>query len=240
MTHTFKTKRHQGDWGLMHAMQYFISEGYECFVPLSEATRVDLVVMREQEILRVQVKTSTYSATEGRSHDVTLATSGGNQSWNRAIKTLSAEEVDVVFIWCSNETYWLFPISELEGKRAITVGHHNAEGHLVGGELPALPARSSLRSRKPSAKEQTVQRVYEPLVCPIDGCSESVSRAGRKCRSHAAVEANKSRSKTQWLPDEALVEAVREKGFSLTARELGVSDNAVRKRLRTRGLLPIK
>lgn len=219
----FKTPRHQGDWGLLKAMEYFVTEGYECFVPLSEATRVDLIVMCDREVLRVQVKSSTRTVTKGRSYQINLCTSGGNQSWNRVPKRLSSSEIDIVFAWCANDTSWLFPIDSVEGKDSITAGHHNANDYLVRGELPPLPKRSSLRRNAPKP------------VCGYEDCPTEVSRKGRNCPHHAGV--INSKEQGNWIPDHQLVTLVSERGFLAAGREIGVSDNAIRKRMRKRGLL---
>lgn len=241
MNHQFKTKRHQGDWGVLKAMQYFVSEGYDCFLPTTEGTRIDLIVTRDQETLRVQVKTSVHTLTGGRSFPVRTATSGGNRSWSKIMTTISADEVDLVFIWCAHEgleSCWLFPASEVEGKVSITVGHDNAEGHLVEGALvpPAKKGRP-VGIKETAVREQSSRTPVEPPVCPVDGCETVVSRKGRSCQHHAAVESNSKRTRTEWVGDTELLALVREGGFSATARQFGVSDNAVRKRLRSRGLL---
>lgn len=226
MKREFKTRRHQGDWGVLKAMQYFVSEGYDCFLPTTEGTRIDLIVTKESETLRVQVKTSMVTKTHGRSFEVAVATSGGNQSWNKVLKSISSAEVDLVFMWCEHEgleSWWLFTAAEVEGKVKVSVGHHNAPEHLVEGVL-VPPAK---KGRPPA----------EPAVCPVDGCETVVSRKGRSCQHHAAVESNSKRTRTEWVGDTELLALVREGGFSATARQFGVSDNAVRKRLRSRGLL---
>ena len=64
---------------------------------------------------------------------------------------------------------------------------------------------------------------------------QKVSRVNLRCKSCAAKE--KNNCKIDWPSNEALLSLVAETNFCEAGRILGVTDNAIRKRLRLRGLL---
>jgi len=64
---------------------------------------------------------------------------------------------------------------------------------------------------------------------------QKVSRVNLRCKSCAAKEKNKS--KIDWPSNDDLLRLIAETNFCEAGRRLGVTDNAIRKRLRLRGLL---
>lgn len=60
----------------------------------------------------------------------------------------------------------------------------------------------------------------------------SISRGALTCRKHTSYARP---TKTDWPSEEKLIEMIKSSSFLAVGAELGVSDNAVRKRLRTRG-----
>lgn len=83
-------------------------------------------------------------------------------------------------------------------------------------------------------------RAIEPPTCPH--CSTSVRRRAKKCPTcnnwlgTPAIPPRRP-EKITWPADVVLVAMVRKSSLLATGRALGVSDNAVRKRLRSRGLM---
>lgn len=74
-------------------------------------------------------------------------------------------------------------------------------------------------------------------------CGKVINRGCKRCRNCAAKERmspdNKTKflnknTKISWPPDDELWKMVEEKPFTTVAKELGVSDNAIRKRLKVR------
>ena len=65
-------------------------------------------------------------------------------------------------------------------------------------------------------------------------CKAEISRRSTWCRSCAG---KKAKTRIIWPNNEELVQMVKNTSFSAVGRQLGVSDNAVRKRLKRRGLL---
>lgn len=219
-TTLFTNPRKQGDIGVSAAIHYYTLKGYEILFPLTEATRYDLVVDTGEKLLRVQCKTSTYTENDGRSYQVGIATCGGNRSWSGVKKFISKDECDLVFIWCANDSLWEVPSEALHGKASFTACWKNRQYH-VGGPEPLPPVKGG-RPR--------LDQVSQCVDCGVE-----VSGRAKRCKTHAARQAQKT--KITWLPDDELIAMTQEIGFSATARQLGVSDNAIRKRLRVRGLL---
>lgn len=214
-------KRKQGDIGVAEAIRYYTRLGYEVFHPLTEATRVDLVALRGDEILRIQCKTSTYRKDGGRSYTVALVTSGGNKSWSGEVGRISAEEVDVVFVWCDNDSIWVVPSNIVEGKTAFTAGYKNRE-YLVSGPEPIKPDYSFPRNRGSVARENST----------CSECGVDISYGALTCRPHTSYYRG---TKTEWPSVDKLIPMIKESSYLAVGTKLGVSDNAVRKHLRTRG-----
>lgn len=220
-------KRKQGDIGVAEAIRYYTRLGYEVFHPLTEATRVDLIALKGTEILRIQCKTCVYRVKNRNSYSVNLVTSGGNQSWSREVSRISSEEVDIVFIWCGNDSIWVVPSSVVEGKRKFTAGYINREYHVDGPE-PVKPDYSFSRNRTSSGENKT--QVQKPNSC--SECGVLISRGALTCRKHTSYARP---TKADWPSIDKLIESIKESSYLAVGNSLGVSDNAVRKHLRTRG-----
>src|SRR5688500_14075632 len=78
--------RRQGDLGEFSAMHWLAQQGYALYLPLGHSPNVDLIAERGDELIRVQVKTSTVLRRDR--WEVTICTRGGNQSWNGVVKLL--------------------------------------------------------------------------------------------------------------------------------------------------------
>jgi hypothetical protein len=92
------------------------------FKPLFEVSDYDVIADFHdgRPPLRVQVKTSTCWR-NGR-FSVTLATRGGNQSWNGLVKLLDASRCDALFVHVGDGRRWFIPASELGGGAHIVLG----------------------------------------------------------------------------------------------------------------------
>jgi len=103
--------------GVGRAITYYTDKGYSVFVPVVDCNRYDLLVDTGEEILRVEVKTSTQ-----KDGAVGLRTLGGNQSWNGEVKRLSKKDCDRVYlVQLYHNAEKEFDISELEGRSSVRV-----------------------------------------------------------------------------------------------------------------------
>lgn len=71
----------------------------------------------------------------------------------------------------------------------------------------------------------------QPKTPPRCICGATVSRCGRKCQSCAKA----AMTKIVWPSIEQLVQMINNSSFSTVARQLGVSDQAIRKHIKTGG-----
>ena len=81
-----------------------------------------------------------------------------------------------------------------------------------------------------------------PQTCVV--CDRVITPGATRCKScearrkrHEGILRSGAPPKIDWPDDTVIVKLVRRSSFIAAGRELGVSDNAVRKRLRKRGLL---
>lgn len=135
----FRNTKRQGDAGVAAALYYYVTVcGYGVSLPFGDSERYDLIVDKNNTLYRVQCKTST--CVRNASYQVTLTTSGGNGSTTTK-KTLSTEEADTLFVWCSDGAMYEIPISSVEGMKMIVLpGSHTSSK--VHGEH-----RTSIRTR---------------------------------------------------------------------------------------------
>jgi hypothetical protein len=114
------TPRRQGDAGELSAMQWLVWAGAILWAPVFTHPDSDLIAEFGERLVRVQVKTSTCWR-NNRWH-VTLATRGGNQSWNGLVKRLDTNRCDALFVHVGNGRRWYIPASALGGGSGIALG----------------------------------------------------------------------------------------------------------------------
>jgi hypothetical protein len=138
------TPRRQGDAGELSAMLWLASQGAAVFIPVGHTPAdFDLIAEFGDGLVRVQVKTSTCRR-NGR-WDVTLATRGGNQSWNGLVKVLDPSRCDALFVHAGDGRRWYIPASVVEGAHGLCLGGPKyAEYEVEPG--PPLPAREPAKA----------------------------------------------------------------------------------------------
>ena len=97
--------RLQGDIGELSALAWLADQGADVFVPIGHSRDVDLIAIFGEQLLRVQVKTSTV-VLSNRRYEVTLATRGGNRSWNGLVKRFSSKRCDYLFAHVGDGRRW--------------------------------------------------------------------------------------------------------------------------------------
>ena len=94
-------RRQQGDLGEASAIEWLTRQGATVSVPLGHSPDYDLIAELEGRLLRVQVKTSTQTASTPDGHrrcPVMIATNGGNQSWTGTTKRFDPTKVEALFV----------------------------------------------------------------------------------------------------------------------------------------------
>ena len=91
----FRNSKKQGDAGLGQAIAYFTSKGYDIALPLTDSADWDLIVEIENDLKRVQVKTS--SQMKGDIAVVDASVKGGNKS-SSSKKKIQDQQWDLIFI----------------------------------------------------------------------------------------------------------------------------------------------
>lgn len=97
----------------------------------------------------------------------------------------------------------------------------------------------NLRLLCPNCHSQTKNyagrgKAQDPVLCP--DCGKKINRSSKHCRSCSKRRLNVN-CKIQWPPNDELLRMVKESNFVKVSKQLGVSDNAIRKRLKNRNLL---
>jgi hypothetical protein len=118
-------RRQQGDLGEASAIEWLTSKGALVWCPLGHSPDIDLLAEVDNDLLRIQVKTSTYGerASDGRlRYAVQLATNGGNQSWTGVTKRLDPRRIDYLFVLVGDGRRWFIPAEALESTRTVRLG----------------------------------------------------------------------------------------------------------------------
>jgi Holliday junction resolvase-like predicted endonuclease len=112
--------RKQGDLGEFSALQWLHEQGYDVYLPLGHSPDIDMIALRDAELLRVQVKTTTQFVLDRWS--VMICTRGGNRSWNGIAKYFSSERCDRLFVHVGDGRRWFIPSTEVEATSGIRLG----------------------------------------------------------------------------------------------------------------------
>jgi hypothetical protein len=120
-------------------MCWLASQGAFVFIPVGHSPDYDLLADFGDEVVRVQVKTS--SCWSGRRWMVSLTTRGGNQSWSGLVKRLDPSRCDGLFVHVGDGRRWYIPATALECASGLALGGPKyAEFEVEPGD--PLPART--------------------------------------------------------------------------------------------------
>jgi hypothetical protein len=124
--------------GELSAMQWLTRAGARVFKPIFEHPDYDLIADFDGDLVRVQVKTSTFW--QDNRYVVMLATRGGNQSWSGLVKVLDAS-CDALFIHVGDGRRWYIPSVAIGGRKRLSIGGPKyAEFEIEPGDrLPVRP-----------------------------------------------------------------------------------------------------
>jgi hypothetical protein len=100
--------------------------------PLFHSPDYDLIAELDGRLLRVQAKTCTVEVPINR-YEVSLATRGGNQSWNGLVKHFDPSRCDRLFVLVADGRRWFIPSKAVAGKTCIAVGGPKYAAYEVAG-----------------------------------------------------------------------------------------------------------
>ncbi len=101
-------------------MQWLAGRGAVVAVPVGRSPDWDLIADLGGQILRIQVKTSSFRR-DGR-WEVTLCTRGGNQSWNGLVKRLDPSRFDHLYAHVADGRRWFIPAVDVGGGSKLLLG----------------------------------------------------------------------------------------------------------------------
>lgn len=110
----------QGNMGLSKAIDYFTSHQIPISIPMNDTQKYDLVVDLNNELKKVQVKTSRYQAKSG-GYEIQLKNSGGAVK-NYKIRLFDNNSCDYLFILTGADKLYLIPSNIITAKNSIVVG----------------------------------------------------------------------------------------------------------------------
>lgn len=215
--------RKQGDIGVAAAILYYTKEGHTVSLPTTEASRYDLIVDKNNTLYKVQCKTSTVRSVNDQNYVVNLATHGGNRSWENLPKKLTSDEIDLVFIWCENDSIWEIPVSEIERYSSVNIGNLRRNYQVGGPEEPII-------DKKPTTRKQTIKHRIKRGNC-LD-CQTPVDSRSKRCVACDSRRRN-GVDRVEWPEDQKLVKIYidNNKNMLATSKVIGVSNTALKKRL---------
>lgn len=101
-------------------MQWLAWQGASVALPVGNNRHWDVIAELGDRVLRVQVKTSRCFRL-GR-WQISVATRGGNQSWNGVAKLLDPSRFDYLFVHVGDGRRWFIPAGCLSGGRGLVLG----------------------------------------------------------------------------------------------------------------------
>jgi hypothetical protein len=114
------TPREQGDFGELAAMHWLARQGARIALPVGNNSHWDLIAELADRVLRVQVKTTRCFRVNR--WQVTVATRGGNQSWNGIAKLLDTSRFDYLFALVGDGRQWFIPADHIHSVRGLALG----------------------------------------------------------------------------------------------------------------------
>lgn len=140
------TPREQGDFGERSALNWLADQGAHVYLPFGHSPDIDLVAELDGRLISVEVKTGTSKA-PGGNWAIRLATSGGNQSWNRIVKHFEPSRCDFLFAHVGDGRRWFIPTDALGARNSVHLGGAKYSEFEVDAGLPIVrPDREGTRT----------------------------------------------------------------------------------------------
>lgn len=110
----------QGDIGEARAIYEYTKLGYGVSKPLNDSMKYDLIIDKNGELFKVQVKTTKFKNEKGIYY-ASLKTSGGNRSGNN-IKNREDSDYDILFVLTETDKCYSIPVTSIKAKSNIALG----------------------------------------------------------------------------------------------------------------------
>lgn len=114
----FTTNKQKGNTALGIAIAYFTSNGYTVSIPLNDTQDYDLIVDKNDRLLKIQVKSSGCKTKYGK-YQVALRSCGGTKG--KTYKTVIHTMVDFIFILTADRAMYMIPIKEIQNKATLNI-----------------------------------------------------------------------------------------------------------------------
>ena len=114
----FITNKEKGNSSLGIAIAYYSSNGYTVSIPLNDTQDYDLIVDKNNNLRKVQVKSSACKTKYGN-YQVALKSCGGTKG--NTYKTVIETNVDEVFILLENLEMYIIPIEKIKNKATLNI-----------------------------------------------------------------------------------------------------------------------
>jgi len=116
---TFANPRKQGNAGLGIAIAYLSRIGVEVAIPLTDTQRYDLIIVHDEGMERVQVKTTTVK--QGRNYYARLTTIGGNHTQVK-VRKFEPTDYEWLFVVCGDATAYMIPTQAITARTGLVLG----------------------------------------------------------------------------------------------------------------------
>ena len=108
-----------GNSSLDIAISYFTCNGYTVSIPLNDTQDYDLIVEKNFQLYRVQVKGTSFK-TRYDIYQVALKSSGGTKGV--VYKTVKDTNAELLFVVTGDNKLYLIPISEIKNFYTLNLG----------------------------------------------------------------------------------------------------------------------
>lgn len=107
----------QGDIGMCYAIAYYSKLGYTVSIPVTDSQDYDIIVDTGNNLLKVQVKTTSYKSSHGV-YQVALRTCGGSGK----CKLFTDNSSNLLFVLTESGECYSIPTSEITTTTSINLG----------------------------------------------------------------------------------------------------------------------
>ncbi len=114
----FSTNKEKGNTALGIAIAYFVSNGYTVSIPLNDTQDYDLVVDKNNQLEKIQVKSSGCKTKYGH-YQVALRSCGGTAG--KVYKTVVDTNIDKLFIVNEIGEMYLIPKNDINNRNTLNL-----------------------------------------------------------------------------------------------------------------------